>query len=121
MYVSLSFHCPAARKATYDKFGEEGLKAGVPTGDGGEQLLIASNCRSPLIHVLATSGFVEGYTFHGDPHKVFQAFFGCGNPFAGMHNIQHMYRTNSTCTYMYVSHTCTCTLIPRNETVYNNV
>jgi DnaJ family protein B protein 13 len=48
------------RRATFDKFGEEGLKAGVVTSEG---------------------GFLDGYTFHGDPHKVFDDFFGCNNPF----------------------------------------
>lgn len=50
----------SVRRATYDKFGEEGLKAGVTTAEG---------------------GFLDGYTFHGDPHRVFNDFFGCNNPF----------------------------------------
>ena len=29
-------------------------------------------------------GFLDGYTFHGDPHKVFEDFFGCNNPFNGL-------------------------------------
>lgn len=50
------------RRAIYDQFGEEGLKGGVPDGSG---------------------GFTHGYTFHGDPFKVFSTFFGGNNPFAG--------------------------------------
>lgn len=30
-------------------------------------------------------GFLDGYTFHGDPHRVFNDFFGCNNPFKGTH------------------------------------
>nr|XP_033771903.1 dnaJ homolog subfamily B member 4 isoform X1 [Geotrypetes seraphini] len=49
------------KREIYDQFGEEGLKggAGVPDGQGG-------NFR---------------YTFHGDPHATFAAFFGGTNPF----------------------------------------
>lgn len=52
----------AELKARYDKFGEEGLKGGVPTADG---------------------DFIEGYTFHGNAEQVFRDFFGGNNPFAG--------------------------------------
>ncbi|CAI8044704.1 DnaJ homolog subfamily B member 13 [Geodia barretti] len=48
------------RRATFDKFGEEGLRAGVSTAEG---------------------GFLDGYSFHGDAYKVFADFFGCDNPF----------------------------------------
>ena len=51
------------RKARYDKFGEKGLKGGVPT---------------------ANQDFLEGYTFHGDAKRVFNEFFGGDNPFAGI-------------------------------------
>lgn len=50
------------RKARYDKFGEEGLKGGIPT---------------------AEKDFLEGYTFHGDARRVFKEFFGGDNPFTG--------------------------------------
>nr|CAB3238721.1 hsp40 heat shock protein 40 [Phallusia mammillata] len=50
------------KRAIYDQFGEEGLKGGVPSNEG--------------------SGFTPGYTFHGDPEKVFREFFGGANPFA---------------------------------------
>jgi len=50
------------KRAIYDQFGEEGLKGGVPSSDG--------------------EGFTRGYTFHGDPEKVFREFFGGSNPFA---------------------------------------
>lgn len=54
-----------SKRVTYDKFGEEGLKAGVPTADG---------------------EFIKGYTFHGDSKKVFREFFGGDNPFADLFN-----------------------------------
>ena len=68
--VSHTCNCPihthslltASRRVTFDKFGEEGLKAGVPTADG---------------------EFVKGYTFHGDARRVFRDFFGGDNPFSG--------------------------------------
>ncbi|XP_071505548.1 dnaJ homolog subfamily B member 13-like [Diadema antillarum] len=52
------------KKAVYDQFGEEGLKNGVPAGteDSG--------------------AWTQGYTFHGDAHKVFREFFGGNNPFS---------------------------------------
>lgn len=53
----------AAHRAQYDKFGEEGLKGGVPTGDG---------------------EFASGYVFHGDADAVFREFFGGNNPFADL-------------------------------------
>ena len=61
-----TFYYNAARKrATYDQFGEEGLKNGVPAGS-------------------AESGaWTQGYTFHGNPEKVFREFFGGDNPFQG--------------------------------------
>lgn len=54
----------AQRKAVYDQFGEEGLKNGVPTGSG------------------ENVTWLPGYTFHGDPLKVFRDFFGGNNPFS---------------------------------------
>merc|ERR1711894_500359 len=51
------------KRATYDQFGEEGLKNGVPSGT-------------------AESGaWTNGYTFHGNADKVFRDFFGGDNPF----------------------------------------
>merc|ERR1711894_816047 len=51
------------KRATYDQFGEEGLKNGVPSGT-------------------AESGaWTNGYTFHGNAEKVFRDFFGGDNPF----------------------------------------
>ncbi|XP_070569154.1 dnaJ homolog subfamily B member 13-like [Ptychodera flava] len=52
------------KRAVYDQFGEEGLKNGVPSGSG------------------EAGAWTEGYTFHGDSHKVFRDFFGGDNPFA---------------------------------------
>lgn len=50
------------KKDIYDKFGEEGLKGGIPgaSPDGG----------------------AYHYTFQGDPRDIFKAFFGDGDPFA---------------------------------------
>ncbi|XP_043929314.1 dnaJ homolog subfamily B member 13 [Protopterus annectens] len=52
------------KKATYDKFGEEGLKGGVPPEFGG------------------SGAWTSGYTFHGNAEKIFRDFFGGDNPFA---------------------------------------
>lgn len=49
------------KKDIYDRFGEEGLKGGIPGGGGGG------------------SNFT--YTFQGDPHAMFADFFGGRNPF----------------------------------------
>jgi len=54
----------AWKRAVYDMFGEEGLKAGVPVGDD-------------------RISWTSGYTFHGDANKVFREFFGGDNPFQG--------------------------------------
>ncbi|XP_064405470.1 dnaJ homolog subfamily B member 1-like [Halichondria panicea] len=59
--------CEPSRRITFDKFGEEGLKAGLPTAAG---------------------DFVEGYTFHGNSRKVFTDFFGGDNPFADLFNFE---------------------------------
>ncbi|XP_019941084.2 dnaJ homolog subfamily B member 13-like isoform X1 [Paralichthys olivaceus] len=52
------------KKATYDKFGEEGLKGGIPPefGSGG--------------------AWSSKYAYHGNPEKTFKQFFGGDNPFA---------------------------------------
>ncbi|XP_053297871.1 dnaJ homolog subfamily B member 13 [Pleuronectes platessa] len=52
------------KKATYDRFGEEGLKGGIPPefGRGG--------------------AWSSKYAYHGDPEKTFKQFFGGDNPFA---------------------------------------
>ncbi|KAJ3589792.1 hypothetical protein NHX12_010633 [Muraenolepis orangiensis] len=52
------------KKATYDKFGEEGLKAGVPQVSGED------------------GAWISPYIFHGNPQKTFRLFFGVDNPFA---------------------------------------
>merc|ERR1711976_541732 len=51
------------KRATYDQFGEEGLKNGVPAGSG------------------ESGAWTGGYTFHGNADKVFRDFFGGDNPF----------------------------------------
>ncbi|XP_041865368.1 dnaJ homolog subfamily B member 13 [Melanotaenia boesemani] len=52
------------KKATYDKFGVEGLKGGIPAefGSGG--------------------AWSSKYAYHGNPEKTFKQFFGGDNPFA---------------------------------------
>ncbi|XP_066555452.1 dnaJ homolog subfamily B member 13 [Amia ocellicauda] len=52
------------KKATYDKFGEEGLKGGIPPEFGG------------------SGAWTSGYTYHGNADKVFTDFFGGDNPFS---------------------------------------
>ena len=67
--ITLKWWYSAARKrATYDQFGEEGLKNGVPQGSG------------------EAGAWTQGYTFHGNAEKVFRDFFGGDNPFQGMDN-----------------------------------
>jgi len=56
----------ARRRATYDMFGEEGLKGGIPVG------------------VDESGTWTSGYTFHGDADRVFRDFFGGDNPFQGL-------------------------------------
>jgi len=57
------------KRDVYDRFGEEGLKTNNG-GGGGES------------HT--------GYTFHGDPTKTFQQFFGTSNPFESFFNMPGM-------------------------------
>ncbi|XP_025008263.2 dnaJ homolog subfamily B member 13 isoform X3 [Gallus gallus] len=52
------------RRGIYDRFGEEGLKGGIPVGSDGED------------------AWTAGYVFHNNPDKVFKEFFGGHNPFA---------------------------------------
>ncbi|XP_070700295.1 dnaJ homolog subfamily B member 13 [Pempheris klunzingeri] len=52
------------KKATYDKFGEEGLKGGIPPELG------------------SSGAWSSKYVFHGNPEKTFREFFGGDNPFA---------------------------------------
>uniref|UniRef100_A0A8B9S756 DnaJ homolog subfamily B member 13 n=1 Tax=Apteryx owenii TaxID=8824 RepID=A0A8B9S756_APTOW len=52
------------KKGVYDKFGEEGLKGGIPLEFGTE------------------NSWTVGYVFHNNPYKVFKEFFGGDNPFA---------------------------------------
>lgn len=59
------FNPTARKKATYDKFGEEGLKGGIP------------------LEVGSTGAWSSKYVYHGKPEKTFTQFFGSNNPFAG--------------------------------------
>ncbi|NWR77835.1 DJB13 protein, partial [Centropus unirufus] len=52
------------KKGIYDKFGEEGLKGGIPLEFGSD------------------NPWSVGYVFHNNPDKVFKEFFGGDNPFA---------------------------------------
>uniref|UniRef100_A0A8C3F544 DnaJ heat shock protein family (Hsp40) member B13 n=1 Tax=Chrysemys picta bellii TaxID=8478 RepID=A0A8C3F544_CHRPI len=54
----------AVKRGIYDKFGEEGLKGGIPLEFGSE------------------NPWSVGYVFHGNAEKVFKEFFGGDNPFA---------------------------------------
>lgn len=54
----------ARKKATYDKFGEEGLKGGIPPEVG------------------SSGAWSSKYVYHGNPDKTFKKFFGTDNPFA---------------------------------------
>ncbi|KAK1169479.1 hypothetical protein AOXY_G8269 [Acipenser oxyrinchus oxyrinchus] len=56
------------KKATYDKFGEEGLKGGIPPEFGG------------------SAAWTGAYTFHRNADKVFRDFFGGDNPFSDFYN-----------------------------------
>lgn len=53
------------KRGIYDKFGEEGLKGGIPLEFG------------------AQTPWTTGYVFHGNPDRVFHEFFGGDNPFSG--------------------------------------
>nr|XP_045227259.1 dnaJ homolog subfamily B member 13 isoform X5 [Macaca fascicularis] len=52
------------KRGIYDKFGEEGLKGGIPLEFGSQ------------------TPWTTGYVFHGKPEKVFHEFFGGNNPFS---------------------------------------
>ncbi|XP_043852996.1 dnaJ homolog subfamily B member 13 isoform X2 [Dromiciops gliroides] len=52
------------KRAIYDKFGEEGLKGGIPP-EFSSQLT-----------------WTKGYVFHGDANRVFHEFFGGDNPYS---------------------------------------
>lgn len=68
----------AKRKGTYDLFGEEGLKDGVPDGQGG----------------------VKGSLYMFDPEvtpsQVFTRFFGCSNPYQALDAISAQFQALST-------------------------
>lgn len=58
-----------SKKEIYDKYGEEGLKAGAG-GSGGSS-------SGPGSYT---------YTYHGNPHETFKMFFGDENPFENFFN-----------------------------------
>uniref|UniRef100_A0A9J7YNB3 DnaJ homolog subfamily B member 13 n=2 Tax=Cyprinus carpio TaxID=7962 RepID=A0A9J7YNB3_CYPCA len=51
------------KKATFDKFGEEGLKGGIPSELG------------------VNGAWSSGYVYHGNANETFRQFFGGDNPF----------------------------------------
>ncbi|XP_061596906.1 dnaJ homolog subfamily B member 13 [Cololabis saira] len=57
------------KKAIYDKFGQEGLKEGVPVEPG------------------FNGAWTSKYAYHGDPEKTFRQFFGDDNLFASIYSI----------------------------------
>jgi DnaJ-class molecular chaperone len=75
------FLIKAHRKAVYDKFGEEGLKRGIPNINGGIYMMITGF----INYFSHNEEFGESYTFHGDVNKVFKEFFGGDNPFSGQY------------------------------------
>ncbi|XP_050189447.1 dnaJ homolog subfamily B member 13 isoform X3 [Myiozetetes cayanensis] len=52
------------KKGIYDKFGEEGLKGGIP------------------LELASDNPWSVGYVFHNNPERTFKEFFGGDNPFA---------------------------------------
>ena len=74
----------ATRRARFDKFGEEGLKRGVPTADGGK-CSSGEGTECTYLNIISSSPeFLSAYTFHGDARRVFREFFGEDDPFAGL-------------------------------------
>ena len=67
------------KKATYDKFGEEGLKGGVPQ------------------EFVGNGAWSAPYVFHENPSKTFRLFFGGDNPFAGRRHPQTTSTTPTVC------------------------
>ena len=65
----------AVKRGIYDKFGEEGLKGGIPLEFGSQ------------------TPWTTGYVFHGNPEKVFHEFFGGDNPFNGKRSCLSLCRT----------------------------
>ncbi|XP_026671683.1 dnaJ homolog subfamily B member 13-like [Ceratina calcarata] len=50
------------KRTIYDQFGEEGLKNGVPGGEG----------------------FIQPYIYHGEPMRTYREFFGTESPYADL-------------------------------------
>ncbi|XP_043515559.1 dnaJ homolog subfamily B member 13-like [Frieseomelitta varia] len=50
------------KRTIYDQFGEEGLKNGVPGAEG----------------------FIQPYTYHGEPMRTYKEFFGTESPYADL-------------------------------------
>lgn len=94
----MSVFCLAARKkATYEKFGEEGLKGGIP------------------LDASSTGAWSSKYVYHGKPEKTFMQFFGGDNPFAGEKEDSGLYQRHKLQCVVIVCQIfkhVTCHLIP---------
>ncbi|XP_015235171.1 dnaJ homolog subfamily B member 13 isoform X2 [Cyprinodon tularosa] len=58
------------KKATYDKFGEVGLRDGIP------------------LELASGGAWSSRYIYHGNPEKTFRQFFGDNNPFADFYTTE---------------------------------
>jgi DnaJ homolog subfamily B member 13 len=70
-FISSCNFAPAERKALFDKYGEYGLKEGIPNAKGCK---IKQDCND-------TVEIVGGYRFGGNSYEIFDKFFGSSNPF----------------------------------------
>ena len=74
-------------KALFDKFGEAGLKEGVPDNSGGEAAAILAAVALDLYCRGSQPGPVAGYlggnySYAQNGNEIFESFFGTANPFA---------------------------------------
>ena len=65
------------KKEIFDKYGEEGLKGGMPSGGGG-----AGGPSAGFSGMPGGGGNNFHYSFQGDPHETFRMFFGDSDPFS---------------------------------------
>lgn len=82
-----AFYVTARKKATYDKFGEDGLKGGIP------------------LDAISTAAWSTKYVYHGKPEKTFTQFFGGDNPFAGEKDDLCLYRVHELQCVVFVCQT----------------
>ncbi|KAF0700083.1 Aste57867_9362 [Aphanomyces stellatus] len=70
------------KRTIYDQYGEEGLKGGIPSQDGGDAGagFFPGGGRSAHFSSNGGGGFPGGFSFHSsDPSKIFEQFFGTSN------------------------------------------